>query len=352
MEKIKIRMIEQLNDLVAQAEKVLTAENFPDSSCFDLMNRDTEKFIEITNEFKHAVFPENNIGNNILNLKNTLLQLQQKVTVAENADEPNHGKYAEVESCEVESGDILKEAAATVEIEQTVLDFAAEVPAVAETSAVAEAPAVTEVSAVAETPAVAEAPAVTEVSAVAETPAVAEAPAVTEVSAVAETLAVAEAPAVTEVSAVAETPIAAEIPATSETPVVTEVPAVAETSHLLDRLRSLSEEGKSENISALSAMVDKLRGTPPMPEIHLEHPIDLRTSIGINEKFLFVNELFNGSIREFNEAMSLLNNLDDLESAAAQMHTYREKFGWNEDSIAYITLEEMVNQRFSQFVPA
>jgi hypothetical protein len=272
MEKIKIRMIEQLNNVVAQAEKVLTTENFSDASCFDLMNREVEKFIEITNELKHAVFPENNIENNILNLKNTLLQLQQKVAVVETADEPNHSEDTEV--------------ATTVEIEQPVLDFV-----------------------------------------------------VTEAS-------------VVEAPIVAEAPVVEKIPVVAEASIVAETPAVAEKSHLLDRLRSLSEEGKSENISALSAMVDKLRTTPPMPEVHLEHPIDLRTSIGINEKFLFVNELFSGSIREFNEAMSLLNNLDDLESAMAQIHIYREKLDWNEDSIAYMTLEDMVNQRFSQLVTA
>ncbi|MDR2556759.1 MAG: hypothetical protein LBC49_03495 [Bacteroidales bacterium] len=264
MEKIKVRMIEQLNDVVAQAEKIVTTESFSDALCFDIMKQETEKLIEITNEFKRAVFPDKDIKDNIFNLKNTLSQLQQKV---------------------------ISETPAVVE--PNVLDFTIE-----------EMPAASAV----ETPA----------ADISETPLVVEQPIIDE------TLAVA----------------AEKIPVAEETP------------HLLDRLRSLSEEGKSENTSTLRAMVNKLRTTPSMPEVHLEHPVDLRTSIGINEKFLFVNELFGGSIRECNEALSILNNIDDLESAMEQMHIYKEKFGWDEDSVAYMTLEEVVNQRFSQLVLA
>jgi hypothetical protein len=316
MEKIKIRMIEQLNNVVVQAEKIVTMESFSDVSCFDLINEETRKLTEITNEFRRIVFPDSgDIKNNISNLKNTLLQLQQKVAVDKVADEP----------------------IAVPKIEHPVLDFTAdEMQVVTDASVVAEAPAEIEILVAVE-------PAVTE-----ETSAVAE-----EMPVVAETSIAVELAVTEETSAVAEeTPVVAETSVAVESAVAEETPTVVETPHLLDRLRLLNEEGKSENTSTLRAMVDKLRTTPSMPEVHLEHPVDLRTSIGINEKFLFVNELFGGSIRECNEAISFLNSLDDLESAITQIHIYKEKFGWDEESIAYMTLEEVINQRFSQLVLA
>lgn len=79
-------MIEQLNNVVAQAEKIVITENFSDISYFDLMEDETKKLLEITNIFKRVAFPDKgDIKNDIFNLKNTLSQLQQKVVVA---DEP------------------------------------------------------------------------------------------------------------------------------------------------------------------------------------------------------------------------------------------------------------------------
>jgi hypothetical protein len=306
MDKLKIKMIEQLNNVVAQAEKIVTAENFSDSSSFNLMREETEKLIEVTNEFKYAVFPNNDdIKSNIFSLKNTLSQLQQKVAtcrtdeIGEISVEPTaavepaaadapmmlseqfHSEHYETINTEM----AVAESVTDVKTEQPILDFTTE-----------------------------------------ETP-------------VPENISVGEAAPVKEAEEAAKA-VEVESARTEGTP------------YLLDRLRLLSEEGKSENTSALRAMIDKLRTTPPMPEVHLEHPVDLRTSVGINEKFLFVNELFGGSIRECNEAMAFLNDLDDLDSAMEQMRIYREKFGWNEDSIAYMTLVEVVDQRFGQLVPA
>jgi len=41
-----------------------------------------------------------------------------------------------------------------------------------------------------------------------------------------------------------------------------------------------------------------------------QHPIsNIKEAIGVNEKFLFINELFNGNIQAYNEAIASLNNM-------------------------------------------
>ncbi len=50
---------------------------------------------------------------------------------------------------------------------------------------------------------------------------------------------------------------------------------------------------------------------------------DLRAAIGINEKFLFVNELFGGSLQEYNQAIQALNQAGNLDSALEIFNSYR-----------------------------
>ncbi|MDR1973508.1 MAG: hypothetical protein LBQ31_02420 [Bacteroidales bacterium] len=343
MKKIKIEIIEQLNNVVAHAEKLVTSENFENVSDFNLMKEGTARLLELTNELEKIAFPENNIKGNIVNLKNTLQQLRHKVvpdvmveaeTATDGVEATAIGEdTAKAVTVDAETGATnatavaVEEAVATelsvatelpvVEMqfdEQPTLDFATSAATVSETSNAHEN----------EVPAI---PIATEAS-------TAEAP----IATVHEATSTAEAPAITANEA---THVA------TAAPTPTEAPA---SPNLIDRLRSLSEEGKSEKTSTLRSMISKLRDVPSMPEVHLERPIDLRTSVGINEKFLFVNELFGGSIRECNEAMALLNDLDNIDRAMEQVHSYKEKFSWNEESVAYMTFVEVVSQRFSQMV--
>ena len=42
---------------------------------------------------------------------------------------------------------------------------------------------------------------------------------------------------------------------------------------------------------------------------------DLKDAIGINEKFLFINELFDGNLQDYSEALNKLNAFENLQSA-------------------------------------
>ena len=74
---------------------------------------------------------------------------------------------------------------------------------------------------------------------------------------------------------------------------------------------------------------------------------DLKSLISINDKFLFINELFDGNLREYNENLDALNRFSDFKSALEFLDSLRKKNIWNSDSIAFGKLRELVEVRFN-----
>lgn len=64
---------------------------------------------------------------------------------------------------------------------------------------------------------------------------------------------------------------------------------------------------------------------------------DLKAAIGINDKFLFINELFDGNMHEYNDAIEQLNNSGSLNEAFALIDKLKEKYNWEDkDSLKQI----------------
>lgn len=81
------------------------------------------------------------------------------------------------------------------------------------------------------------------------------------------------------------------------------------------------------------------KGTP-------EKTPELKTLIGINEKFMFINELFDGNLREYNETIDTLNGLQSLNQASEYLDILRKKNFWDTGSQAFKKLSEIVNRKF------
>jgi hypothetical protein len=76
--------------------------------------------------------------------------------------------------------------------------------------------------------------------------------------------------------------------------------------------------------------------------------IDLRKSIGINERFAFINELFEGNQQLFMESIDKLNNMPVYDDARKVL--YEElagKMNWNTKAKTFSDLDELVKRRFS-----
>jgi outer membrane biosynthesis protein TonB len=74
---------------------------------------------------------------------------------------------------------------------------------------------------------------------------------------------------------------------------------------------------------------------------------DLKMAIGINDKFLFINELFKGSPAEYNEAIESLNAAAAITEAETRINDYRAHYDWSDQSEAYNRLKKMVQAKYS-----
>jgi len=73
---------------------------------------------------------------------------------------------------------------------------------------------------------------------------------------------------------------------------------------------------------------------------------DLRTSIGINQKFLFMNDLFEGENTVFNNAINRLNSCGNGDEAKTVLSEYSMKYGWSKDSERVIQFFELIERRY------
>jgi len=74
---------------------------------------------------------------------------------------------------------------------------------------------------------------------------------------------------------------------------------------------------------------------------------DLKSIIGINEKFLFINELFNGNMQDYNEAVNSLNSFTDHEEASNFIESLKQSNNWDNDLHAFKILKDFVVQIFN-----
>ena len=73
---------------------------------------------------------------------------------------------------------------------------------------------------------------------------------------------------------------------------------------------------------------------------------DLKSAIGINDKFLFVNELFGGSMEKYNKSIDNLNDLKTLNGAMIYLNELKIELLWNSSNEAYQKLKALVSHKF------
>ncbi len=73
---------------------------------------------------------------------------------------------------------------------------------------------------------------------------------------------------------------------------------------------------------------------------------DLKKAIGINEKFLFIKELFDGNTTEYDNAVKQLNSFDQREAALKYLKELQKKYSWDEESEALNQLIGLIEKRY------
>ncbi len=72
---------------------------------------------------------------------------------------------------------------------------------------------------------------------------------------------------------------------------------------------------------------------------------DLRTAIGINEKFAFI-KLFDGDVTAWGNALQKLNSFSAYWEAEAMLTEFHQKYKWKEEDETLQSLMELVQRRY------
>lgn len=70
---------------------------------------------------------------------------------------------------------------------------------------------------------------------------------------------------------------------------------------------------------------------------------DINTAIGLNDKFIFIRELFSGDKDHYHETIQVLNNFDTFENA---LQFLQENFDWDKEDENFIRLTELVRRKY------
>ena len=73
---------------------------------------------------------------------------------------------------------------------------------------------------------------------------------------------------------------------------------------------------------------------------------DLAKSININDKFLFIKELFRGKGEEFGMAIQKLNRCNSMDEAFNEIDIMKKFYFWDTSSPAYLALCDLVRRKF------
>lgn len=72
---------------------------------------------------------------------------------------------------------------------------------------------------------------------------------------------------------------------------------------------------------------------------------DMKEAIGINDKFLLINELFKGNQHHYNQALHFLNNAESLDEAMGMFSRMYGELKWRDDSKAVGKLRSLIERR-------
>ncbi|MDA3953492.1 MAG: hypothetical protein PF485_07585 [Bacteroidales bacterium] len=71
---------------------------------------------------------------------------------------------------------------------------------------------------------------------------------------------------------------------------------------------------------------------------------DINSAIGLNDKFIFIRELFSGDKDNYMETIQVLNNFDTYQNA---LEFLNENFDWNSEDPNFERLKELVRRKYS-----
>jgi hypothetical protein len=122
----------------------------------------------------------------------------------------------------------------------------------------------------------------------------------------------------------------------------------------MTEIPTLSHQPKEKEVNDTSVLAESLndklkQGKTELVEVLKETPVkDLRKAIGINDRFLFINDLFRGDENMYERSIKTINSFNIY--AEAEYWISRElklKLAWDSNSATVLHFDQLVKRRFS-----
>ena len=117
-----------------------------------------------------------------------------------------------------------------------------------------------------------------------------------------------------------------------------------------EKIKPKTTKKKPTKAKSGQSLNDKLAGAEPvsLADKLKKQPItNLASSIGINQKFLFMNDLFQGERDAFHESIAHLDKFDSyLDADNYIKNNLVAKYGWDMENSSAVRFMEMVERRY------
>ncbi|MDT8309486.1 MAG: hypothetical protein RQ866_08130, partial [Bacteroidales bacterium] len=118
--------------------------------------------------------------------------------------------------------------------------------------------------------------------------------------------------------------------------------------HKPDQKNSILADKFKEKAVSLNDLIQAHKADKSIGSQMQNNPIsNLKTAIGINEKFIFVYELFSGDTNLYHEAIEALNSRASHADAIQYLEELHQKFHWDIENAAFHKLIDLVNRRYA-----
>lgn len=106
--------------------------------------------------------------------------------------------------------------------------------------------------------------------------------------------------------------------------------------------RSVGENFAREDNSLHKRIVAQKEDRSIGTRLQMTPVANLKDAIGVNEKFLFINELFGGNIQVYNEAIARLNSFGNMQQAFDFLNELSDSLAWDQNRSGQ-AIEKMAN---------
>ena len=116
----------------------------------------------------------------------------------------------------------------------------------------------------------------------------------------------------------------------------------------IDLFSSAESKTNTEHKETIVDKISKGKNKETVADIFQKNKISsLRDAIGINDKFFFINELFSGELKLYNQSVERLDSASSANEGEKILVELKDTYHWKEETEAWIKLQEFVQKKFT-----